>query len=538
MISAAAGNKSRETVEQRLFNNELDFSGAYMAAKDIGGYIRNIPGSLTDRTVGALIHLITSDRFDRQSRVFFLFREAADILAGFALSEDEKFAPCIIHNMQEILIKSSGHRHRAVSEALGRLALTPSVPHPAPCGTGVAEIEFSTLADRLGLEDPGDVTWVGRSLAGKRDETTTGVIKFARAGEDTLNLINETAWMACLRENFSFGTFRFDIPEPVHHGGSTLFKVTALPPALHTNTGALHEDAYAIAYRVHKDYFTYPNMGGYCHHWSVQEIREVFQRCAWLTGRLASMGVIHTALIPLFHNRVQQARREDSGVYRWEHGGRLDRWLESCRYPNMALSGLRDFEHFAAAGDLSDIRHHIGSHLLSFVLMAGSFFRNLAPEKYGTDENGSPADTRYLFDPVLFENLLKDAVKAYYKGFVGTPFPERYDLSFKALTERLISRMGVDSHMEEVLRVDDQHRMDEKSFFCFLSSRGLPEERIREFKQGKQEITLHTGPHLGGFNQGISLPELIDFLLTASALIISDKYTTTLGGNGARSGTG
>jgi len=33
-------------------------------------------------------------------------------------------------------------------------------------------------------------------------------------------------------------------------------------------------------------------------------------------------GIAHTALIPLFHNRVQQRRRNDHGAYLWEHAGR------------------------------------------------------------------------------------------------------------------------------------------------------------------------------------------------------------------------
>ena len=60
------------------------------------------------------------------------------------------------------------------------------------------------------------------------------------------------------------------------------------------------------------------------------------------------MGIVHTAPIPLFHNRAQAWRREDRGIYEWPRGGRLDRWLSSSRHPNIAASGLRDFEHLAS----------------------------------------------------------------------------------------------------------------------------------------------------------------------------------------------
>ncbi|NOX32595.1 MAG: hypothetical protein GXP56_02495 [Deltaproteobacteria bacterium] len=136
----------------------------------------------------------------------------------------------------------------------------------------------------------------------------------------------------------------------------------------------------------------------------------------------------------------------------WEHGGRLDRWLESTRYPNFAKSGLRDFEHLISIEDTKRLHHFIGEHILGFILVAGSFFRNKAPEKTGFDKMGHPVDTRSLFDRSFFLQLLKN------------------------------------------------------------------------IKKGQSNIVINTGPHLGGFNQAISVPELMDFLFCLSSLCISDRY--------------
>ena len=43
-------------------------------------------------------------------------------------------------------------------------------------------------------------------------------------------------------------------------------------------------------------------------------------------------------------------------------------------------------------------------------------------------------------------------------------------------------------------------------------------------KRGAEEITLFTGPHLGGFNQQISIPELIECVGTMAALCIYGRY--------------
>ena len=155
------------------------------------------------------------------------------------------------------------------------------------------------------------------------------------------------------------------------------------------------------------------------------QVREILSRSAWLLGRLMAMGIAHTAPIPLFHNRAQRHRREDGGRYRWTHAGRLDRWLASCRYPNFGASGLRDFEHFEVVTGRARFRYEIiGSHLISLLLVAGSYFRSKAPDRMGLDLSGQPVDTRDLFDRSLLQTMIGDIYRAYYEGFTGEVFPE------------------------------------------------------------------------------------------------------------------
>ena len=88
----------------------------------------------------------------------------------------------------------------------------------------------------------------------------------------------------------------------------------------------------------------------------------------------------------------------------------------------------------------------------------------------------------------------------------------------------MIEEMGQDNHMTEILRIADQEVMSEAEFRNHLESWGLTREAAAAFTKGKQEISLQTGPHLGGFNQWISLPELIRFLETAAALCIARRF--------------
>ena len=281
----------------------------------------------------------------------------------------------------------------------------------------------------------------------------------------------------------------------------------------------------AVAFLASPDYFRYPNEGDPNRRLSETEICEVLSRNAWLMGHLMAMGIAHTAPIPLFHNRAQRHRREDGGRYRWTHRGRLDRWLASCRHPNFGVSGLRDFEHFTAVAGRPRSRYEtIGSHLISLLLVAGSYFRQKAPQRVGFDDAGRPVDARDLFDRDLLARMVKEIWQAYANGFTGETTEDGTPFDFDLLIDRMIEEMGVDRHMEEILRVVDQEAMSRALFLSFLQSRGFSLQEARRRPKGKADIPLMTGPHLGGFNQPISLPELIDFAAAGAAHCVAERF--------------
>ncbi|MFH1156527.1 MAG: SidJ-related pseudokinase [Pseudomonadota bacterium] len=521
--------ESRITSEQRLISRELDFSATYMTVKHLVTHIQSYPESITDQTIQALDTVISSPRFDSQRQVLFLFREAAQALVSVLGRGIQATAQPIIPRLQDILSVSSDARHRAVAETLSALPLEIRGPENAPLPeTDFREISFNQLISTLNVIDADMLSWQGRSLTGPTRDRLLAVIKFIRADEDPLSVTRETGWMSYFRILGFGGSIKCDIPEPVRVDNLSLLKIVDCPETLVKGKG-LHPERFVIAFKAPEDYYRYPNGNPCSRDIPGSELKEMICRNAWLLGRAVSRGIIHTAPVPLFHNRVQQNRRNDGGFYEWQRGGRLDQWLESCRHPNFAASGLRDFEHFETIRNLKELGHPIGSHLLSLILVTGSYFRNQEPDLKGRDASGAPLDTRHLFDRTLFNDIIETAMAQYYHGFTGIE-PQTGLLSPPAnLLDSLIDHMGVDIHMEEVLRIEDQNRMGPDTFEAFLVARGFTREHARNVAKGVSEITLLTGPHLGGFNQRISVPELIEFIFSCSALCISGRYAVENG---------
>jgi hypothetical protein len=288
---------------------------------------------------------------------------------------------------------------------------------------------------------------------------------------------------------------------------------------------SLHPKRYAVAFAAHPDYFTYPNEPETARKLSGEQFLEVIWRNARLAGTLMSEGVVHSALIPLFHNRVQRNRRRDNGFYEWFRAGRLDQWLRSCDHPNLGFTGLRDFEHLFVYDEKGlALYRHMGSHFLSLLLVAGSYFRNLDEKKVGLDQDGKPVDARALFDEQLLLKLIPGIFQNYYTGFVGAAYRGKLPFDLEKLASRMVEEMGVDRYMAEILRVADQNQMSDEEFRAFLTSRGYLSDRIRQLKRGEQEIVIQSGPHLGGFNEQISIPELIEAAAAMSGVCVAGKF--------------
>ncbi|MEJ2024769.1 MAG: hypothetical protein P8Y00_07110, partial [Deltaproteobacteria bacterium] len=114
--------------------------------------------------------------------------------------------------------------------------------------------------------------------------------------------------------------------------------------------------------------------------------------------------------------------------------------------------------------------------------------------------------------------------EAYYQGFCGSRFIGELPVNISELSSRMVEEMGVDRHMEEVLRVADQKQMRTPEFCRFLEDRGVSSEAARRIRKGVADVILHTGPHLGGFNQRISLPELTEAVAAMAAVCMLGKY--------------
>jgi hypothetical protein len=523
-IQEEIGDGGLARLEADLLRPGRDMSGAYMAVGRLRELLAARPEAARPETAEALAGVWRAE-FGRQRQAYFLFRAAADLLADLAAApEGNGTGELAMVRLREALATADGPVHRAAAEALG--GLPQAVPRPSDVSEWdgkLVDVRWEDLLTTRGLVPGGPPMVLGRSVTFPiRDTDWRLVVKLARTAADGAALHREAGWAERLRPIAGELPVRFDVPRPLRFRGRRVMRVRGLPLL----PPGIRRDAAGILLVAPRDYFVYPNEPGNGGRSRTESFVEAMTRNARILGTLAGEGILHTAPIPLFHNRVQQDRRDDHGLYEWWRGGRLDQWLESCRYPNFGAGGLRDLEHLEPAG--GGFYRAIGTHFLSLLLVTGSHFRNRAPERVGLDEAGNPVDARDLFDRDAVCQTLEGVFREYFAAFVGRPFSEGFPLDLSALADRMVEEMGVDRHMEEVLRLPDQERMSDTDFRAFLASRGMTPREALQPKRGEREIVLRTGPHLGDFNGRISLPEMIRFLETASALCVAGRFA----GNG------
>lgn len=525
--------EERNRLEKALKRCSHDFSAAYMAVQNLHSFIQTNPQTIRTESVSALKTVLEGDAHASQTLAFFLYREAADALAFVLVRTTDKWlAGQAFSALQAVVAAASGYQQRAAAESLGSLPVrihghqTCEGPMPS-----IPNVTWEDIIAQSGLSICHTPTLIGRSIVFDiENENSILVIKMAYAEGSVQSLFREALWMESLSSGGFYFPIRFEIPMPIKFEGSFVFQLQN-PPVERLEETVLHPDGYAIGFIVHKDYFFYPN-DHKRNRLTRRDFKKILFRNAWLLGRLAAMGIIHSAPIPLFHNRIQQHRRIDHGFYEWSRGGRLDRWLYSCRYPNFGMTGIRDFEHLVnISASEKRLYQHIGTHILSLLLVAGSYFRNKDAERYGFDPQGTPVDVRDLFDKRFFQNLIKGIFLKYYHGFVGKAFQGEMPVNLDVLTSRMIEEMGVDRHMEEILRALDQMEMTNQEFREVLQNKGFMPSGGECLEKGGKDITIHTGPHLGGFNERISVPELTAFLSTTSAFCIAGKYWQEKGGS-------
>lgn len=512
-----------------LADQPADFEAILFALQDLYDLADRQPEEIRRTTLKALTALLLSRRYDRQRQRLFIFRQAASVLA--LLMTKARRAPVGQAAWKALLDVLGQGRDLALRAAAESLGMLPAAVDPAPLLdlppiTGT-DMSWSQLLALAGFRPEDKVKALGRTLvvAGAKTSNVLAV-KFARRPAEGRALQIEAGWMTHLNRNPPQTALRCDIPSPLTHQNGWVFNIKDAPggsPARRRTDSQV----LAMAYLVSPDYFSYPNPADPAILPAPAGFAEMIQRSAFLLGFFAARGMGHRAPIPLFHNRVQQERRRDGGLYEWFRAGRLDRWLASCAYPNFGLSGIRDFEHLAPVsgkGGSLQLYRLIGQHLLSLLLVVGSYFRARDPQRMGLDAGGAPVDARDLFDLPLMQTWIEAIFKNYYHGFAGEGLDLPLPVDSGAMTHRMVEEMGVDRHMDEILRTTDQRQMSAAQFTAFLIDRGYSPAAVQGVAQGKEDLVLQTGPHLGAFNRGISLPEMIEAVAAMAALCVAGRF--------------
>jgi len=506
-----------EEVRWILRHRGESYISHFLTVKDIRQIVDKVPARIDSHLVELLEKILRDRRHDRERLSIFLFRECAEVLANIAIKGRDGIRERAYNILKSFSRGLLNTRSLPCSMALGMFPCninTYSRAYPAEeiKGRPYPLPERGLLLKRvLGREERKHLScrWMGRSCVYVCKEKVV-VFKVAKNPQDVEFLKREVIWMHHLRD---MGLPSLRPPMPVEIKGHFVFS---------SPEGIMP----FICFVVDRDYFIYPNGNGLNNtlpQW--EEFLKIIGRGSYLLGLLAGKGIIHTSPIPLFHNRIQAERRNDRGIYLWERGGRLDRWLSSCMYPNIGKSGIRDLEHLEFyQGNQRDLFRHLGNHILSMILILGSYFRMKDPTKMGYEKDGSPCDVRHLFSHQKMKEGVIRIIKKYFHGFVGE---EVRDINFDHITQfvqKLIEEMGVDRHMQEFLRTQDQEQMSEKEFKEFLLSHGYGEEEITNISKGERDIPLTTGPHLGEFNGRISIPEVIPFVAGVAGMNISSRY--------------
>jgi hypothetical protein len=395
-----------------------DFQAAYLAVRRLADLARTRPGEVAPESVAALAGLLAHAPHDRQPQARFLYRDAASVLMGLCRKAPARNLAARAFFGVDAALARPGKPRMAASEAVGALPLCVRGPAPPEPDIGddlptVSWNDLLALAEPVPVPDgpartaPAGLSRAGRTLTTPLDDgRTVFAVKFARRGEDPAGLALEAAWMDHLAALAPDLPAPFHVPRPILVAGRPVFRVHDAPLGrAGLDPAALAQGPHAglaMAYTARADYFTYPNEHGPEGGLTGEELLAVLAQNALLFGRLASRGIVHTAPIPLFHNRVQRERRADAGLYDWRRMGRLDRWLFSTRFPNFGTTGPRDFEHFAShQGPDTALYRSVGDHLLGLALVTGSYFRFKDPDRVGLAADGRPVDARSCSIPIF-----------------------------------------------------------------------------------------------------------------------------------------
>jgi len=369
----------------------------------------------------------------------------------------------------------------------GKIAFPPLLDSEKPARNG-PDPELISLEDLSGSKID-HMKRAGRTLILSQGELA---VKLGPGPEDGEKLLIEAEMqdrLGRLKEDLGLGSL---IPRPIAlDGGGYLFRLrlSDLPQKLQEGLNIL-SDPVAICYSPPKGYFNYLNDSSL----SSDSVSKGLSRSAHDLAILARNGLVHDALIPLFHNREQVGRRGDRGVYRWwsEIPGRLDRWLKSCEYPNLRLSGIADFEHFRQFAEISpqELQHLIGDQLFGISLVLASHSRI----------SGG-------FDDDLVTEALRSAFETYFLAFTSKNPPSTSFSRSKTNLTDCIDWAHLGSRMRE-----------EMGGVRYI--KGL----VRGAGPEGTDLEIENGPHLGLFGGYFPLPELVRAIHLTTTLAILEGF--------------
>jgi len=310
-------------LETTLGNRTLDFAATYMNVSNLQYIIGNSPKIVTAETISVLGNVLDQKKHASQKQAFFLYRKVAGAIASIIIRTSKKsLARLALNTLSNIVSTSKGSAHRAAAEALGSIPLHISgrMPESDLFAVRIPHVSWAALLEQEKIAGDTPPVWTGRTLVINAGFRKVLAVKLARTDDSIEALKNEAIWMDLLFPEAADFPVRFDIPRPVTIKGSFLVRLKGLPLKVPEGE-SIHHSRYAIGFLVNRDYFLYPNERIEKRPFSDEVFKEVIFRNAWLLGKLTSEGIVHTAPIPLFHNRAQRQRREDSGIYKWTKGG-------------------------------------------------------------------------------------------------------------------------------------------------------------------------------------------------------------------------
>ena len=147
-------NRERTSLENALKDRHHDFAATYMALRDLHTVVGRHPDIVTSETISTLAGVLKNSTFSHQTQSFFLYREAAEILASVVVcSTVDRLAERTTSTFKGLLGTMTGVAKRASAEALGSLTLcihSPDINHQGV--ENIPNVEWQEVLQKNGIE--------------------------------------------------------------------------------------------------------------------------------------------------------------------------------------------------------------------------------------------------------------------------------------------------------------------------------------------------------------------------------------------------